>query len=615
MTGERKFVPFRYKIWVMLFVIVCLTASCLGFFQYMNLRVNLENNFDQNRKLIHDRVLNMLSTADYVNVLYEKPIEEEAKEILGQVNAYYEATKKIDMNLFSYVKKKSNFKLYVINRSNVVVATTDVTDLGLDFSAWTDFTAYLEEIRSAGVFSTSRVSLSIKEGNLTKYCYLPSSDGKYIFETGTEIENKDYQVNVELDNFENKIIEENSFVDSIILYDYEGVAYKKDENGKNIQISDRNRTYFEQALNSMKSLNVIGLYNNKEAYYDYIPYEIVGARGANERNVVEIIFNDQGVKDSLNRNLRMIIIAVIFAAVIAAWIGSYMAKRVTKPIEVITQGVRRVAEGDLEYEFKLENNDEFHILGNQFNAMLIEIRRLLEERYLFEMNLQTKNLEIYDQKEEITALYEETTALNEELERILKQNLSSYFETVRALANAIDEKDSYTGGHCERVMAYSMTIATELGLTQQELEDLRFGSILHDIGKIGISESILNKDGKLTPEEYEEIKKHPEKGNYILKDLNFLNNCRRIINEHHERIDGKGYPKGLSGEEIYYMARIVCVADAYDAMTSSRPYRENALSKEEAMEELLRNKGNQFDETVVDAFVRYLKGKQNKEPK
>ena len=247
--------------------------------------------------------------------------------------------------------------------------------------------------------------------------------------------------------------------------------------------------------------------------------------------------------------------------------------------------------------------------------MLIEIRRLLDERYLFEMNLQTKNLEIYDQKEEITALYEETTALNEELERILKQNLSSYFETVRALANAIDEKDSYTGGHCERVMAYSMTIATELGLTQQELEDLRFGSILHDIGKIGISESILNKDGKLTPEEYEEIKKHPEKGNYILKDLNFLNNCRRIINEHHERIDGKGYPKGLSGEEIYYMARIVCVADAYDAMTSSRPYRENALSKEEAMEELLRNKGIQFDEAVVDAFVRYLKGKQNKEPK
>ena len=614
MAGERRFIPFRYKLWVMLFVIVCLTASILGFFQYLNLRMNLENNFEQNRRLIHDRVLNMLSTADYVNILYEKPIETEAEEILEQVKADYEATKKLDLDLSSYVKDKSNFKLYVIDRNNVVVATTDETDLGLDFSTWTDFATYLDEIRNDGVFSTSRVSLSINEGNLTKYCYIPSSDGKYIFETGSAIENKDYMVNVDLDNFENKIIEENSFVDSIILYDYQGTAYKKDQSGNNIQISDANRTYFEQAIHSMESINNIGVYNNKEAYYDYIPYEIMGARGANERNVVEIIYNDQEVKTSLHKNLGIIIVGVLSAAVIAAWIGSYMARRITKPVEQITEGVKLVAKGNLAYEFNLQNNDEFYILGKQFNTMLTEIRKLLEERYQFEKNLQKKNQEIYDQKEEITALYEETTALNEEttalneeLEKILKQNLSSYFETVRALANAIDEKDSYTGGHCERVMAYSTIIANELGLSQQELDDLRFGSILHDIGKIGISEYILNKDGKLTPEEYEEIKKHPEKGNNILKDLNFLHNCRRIISEHHERVDGKGYPKGLAGDEIYYLAKIVCVADAYDAMTSSRPYRKNALSKEEAMEELLRNKGVQFDETVVDAFLRYLK--------
>jgi putative nucleotidyltransferase with HDIG domain len=612
MAGERRFIPFRYKLWVMLFVIVCLTASILGFFQYLNLRMNLENNFEQNRRLIHDRVLNMLSTADYVNILYEKPIETDAREILDKVKTDYEVTKKLDLDLSSYVMDKSNFKLYVIDSNNVVVATTDETDLGLDFSTWTDFAAHLDEIRAGGTFSTSRVSLSINEGNLTKYCYLPSSDGKYIFETGTVIENKDYLVNVELDNFENKIIEENSFVDSIILYDYQGVAYKKDKDGNNIQISDTNRTYFEQALHSMESIKNTGVYNNKEAYYDYIPYEIMGASGANERNVVEIIYNDQEVKTSLHKNLGIIIVGVLAAAVISAWIGSYMARRITKPVEEITEGVKRVADGNLTYEFNYQNNDEFYILGNQFNTMLAEIRKLLEERYQFEKNLQNKNKEIYEQKEEITALYEETTALNEELEKILKQNLSSYFETVRALANAIDEKDSYTGGHCERVMAYSTIIATELGLSQQELDDLRFGSILHDIGKIGISEYILNKDGKLTPEEYDEIKKHPEKGNYILKDLNFLHNCRRIINEHHERIDGKGYPKGLSGDDIYYLAKIVCVADAFDAMTSSRPYRKNALSKEEAMKELLKNKGVQFDETVVDAFIRYLKSEGNK---
>ncbi len=612
MMKAEKFVPFRFKLWIVLFVIVFLIASILGFFQYMNLQANMENNFIQSRKLIQDRVLNMINNVDYVNYLFEQPIEAKARDILQRVKEEYEATNSINMDLASYVKDNKEFNLYIIDRNNVVVATTASEDFGLDFTQWPDFAAYLDKVRAGGVFDTNRVSLSLVEGNLTKYCYLPSSDGQYIFETGSVIDNQyGYRTNLEFDNFEKQILEENNFVDSIILYDYQGVSYKKDEQGKNIIIADENRSYFEQAIQSMASVKYSGTYNNRNAFYEYIPYEIMGAHGVNERNVVEIIFNDREVKNSLNKNVAFIIIAELSAATIAAWIGSFMAGRITRPMKELTEGVKLVAEGNLEYEFKLYHNDEFSILGKQFNAMLLEIRRLLEERTRYVNELQLKNTEIFNQKEEITALYEETIALNEELERVLKQNMVSYFETVRALANAIDEKDSYTGGHCERVMSYARVIAEELGLSDQEVDDLKFGSILHDIGKIGISEYILNKSEKLSPVEYEEIKKHPEKGEHILRDLNFLHNCRRIINEHHERVDGLGYPNGLTGDEIYFLAKIVCVVDAYDAMTSSRPYRKNAMTREQAMAELIQNKGTQFDGRVVDAFIRCL----NKEAK
>ena len=364
MKKVKRFVPFRNKIWIMLFMIVYSTASFLGFFQYMNLKTTIEENFEDNRKLIHDRVLNMLKSADYINLLFEKPIEKEAKEILGQVKAYYESTGDLNMDLNDYLKGYKNHKLYIINSSNVVIATTDPVDLGLDFSGWTDFITYLNQVRADGVFSTNRVSLSINNGNLTKYCYLPSSDGKYIFETGTAIhESESYLDNMELNNFEKKLLEENNFIDSILLYDYQGVAYKKDSEGNNIQLLESNRVYFEQALQTMSTVRVTGTYQGKEAYYDYIPYDVMGASDVNERNVVEVIYNNQKVKDSLRYNLEIIVIVVISAAMAAAWLGSYMARRVTRPIEEITQGVKRVAEGDLSYEFQMQHNDEFTLLG------------------------------------------------------------------------------------------------------------------------------------------------------------------------------------------------------------------------------------------------------------
>ncbi|AEV68844.1 HD domain-containing phosphohydrolase [Acetivibrio clariflavus] len=238
---------------------------------------------------------------------------------------------------------------------------------------------------------------------------------------------------------------------------------------------------------------------------------------------------------------------------------------------------------------------------------------------------------IYHQKQEIEALYEQAAASNEALNAYIKEldetkvelakkNVEltkfyneiqyGYLQTVMCLANSIEAKDPYTRGHCQRVMEISCELGRAMGLSEDDIEDLRYAAILHDIGKIGISASILNKPGKLTEEEFNEIKKHPSIAYNILKDVDFLRNGLDGVLQHHERYDGKGYPNGLKKDEICIFGRILCVADAFDAMTSDRPYRKG-MSMEDAIKELERCKGTQFDPQIVDVLISMVQEKMN----
>ncbi|MEW6710352.1 MAG: HD domain-containing phosphohydrolase, partial [Candidatus Riflebacteria bacterium] len=182
----------------------------------------------------------------------------------------------------------------------------------------------------------------------------------------------------------------------------------------------------------------------------------------------------------------------------------------------------------------------------------------------------------------------------------------AYIDTLSALTSAIDAKDSYTRGHSERVTDLSMRLAIEMGVERSEVEKIKLGGLLHDIGKIGIPEGILNKPGRLNDEEFTIIKSHPELGVRILGKVEFLAGVVPIIKFHHERFDGKGYPDGLKGESIPLLARIVSVVDTYDAMTTDRPYRK-ALSIEEALKEIHHCSGTQFDPGIGAAFIRMLR--------
>jgi len=210
--------------------------------------------------------------------------------------------------------------------------------------------------------------------------------------------------------------------------------------------------------------------------------------------------------------------------------------------------------------------------------------------------------------QDLTTSQDELQKKNSELKKIYLENRKNYFSIIRVLVNAIEAKEPYTKGHCERVMIMSVELAKRLGFSPEELEHVRHAAILHDIGKIGIADEILNKPERLTDEEYDEIKKHPVIAYNILKDLTFLKSELEGIVQHHERYDGNGYPYGLKGNNICKMARVLAVADTYDAMTSDRPYR-MGMTDEEATKEIIANRGTQFEPDVVDVFVEYIQEK------
>lgn len=192
--------------------------------------------------------------------------------------------------------------------------------------------------------------------------------------------------------------------------------------------------------------------------------------------------------------------------------------------------------------------------------------------------------------------------INDKLEVAYSDLKKAYRGTVESLRLAVDAKDSYTKNHSDRVALYSKLIGEQLKLPEDQLEILYDGALFHDIGKIGIPDSILQKPGKLTDEEYDDIKNHPSIGAKIIAPAKIFEPIIPIVKHHHERFDGRGYPSGLKGTDIPLLARIVTVADSFDAMTSDRSYRPR-FTLVKALDELENGKGTQFDPDIVDAFI------------
>jgi HD-GYP domain-containing protein (c-di-GMP phosphodiesterase class II) len=254
--------------------------------------------------------------------------------------------------------------------------------------------------------------------------------------------------------------------------------------------------------------------------------------------------------------------------ILAVILGTLFAGQISRPIQQLARGARKLAEGDYSTRVPTNSQNEVGVLSEAFNQMGAEIQKSIDE-----------------------------------ISRQSRQNKDLFMGSIRMLANAIDEKDPYTRGHSERVAYYSAVIAKHMGMSEEEVEKVHLSGIIHDVGKIGIEDKILRKAAQLTDEEYEIMKQHPRKGEHILGAVPILKQMAGAGLMHHENVDGSGYPDGLKGEEIPLLGRIVSVADAFDAMTTDRPYSK-AMTFEAALARLRFLVGKKFDEGCVAAMEK-----------
>jgi cyclic di-GMP phosphodiesterase len=255
---------------------------------------------------------------------------------------------------------------------------------------------------------------------------------------------------------------------------------------------------------------------------------------------------------------------------------------------------------DIQYAIEAMRQGAFDYITKPFD--LTQVIMAVERALRYQALIQAKRH--YEQTLEQTVRDRtgELRALNQDLNSMLEALYTNYRATLRALAGALEARDVETRGHSDRVVAYCLRLGREMGLTHNDLIALEQGALLHDIGKIGVPDHILLKTGGLTEEEWVEMRKHIQHGMRIINGIDFLSGARPVVGQHHEKYNGSGYPAGLIGDQIHIHARIFAVADAYDAMTSDRPYRQ-AQDYSAARAEIIKHSGTHFDPKVVKAFL------------
>jgi putative nucleotidyltransferase with HDIG domain len=302
---------------------------------------------------------------------------------------------------------------------------------------------------------------------------------------------------------------------------------------------------------------MVGTYST----FPEVNWAIIAERSVNEARA------DAGVTE-LNRQALAFVSVVVL---IAVFFGYFFAVGISGPIRSLAASTRAISRGEFHQRTPVRGAAEISELAENFNLMASDIEEYIER-----------------------------------LKEAAEENRELFIGSIRMLAAAIDEKDPYTRGHSGRVAKYSTIIAQELRMSAEELDKLKISALLHDVGKIGVDDRVLKKPGSLTPEEFEIMKTHTTKGANIMRPVSQLKDMLPGIELHHEHLDGRGYPYGLSGPQIPLMARIIAVADTLDAMTTNRPYQ-SAMDLEYALDRIKALTGSKYDQAVVNALESAVK--------
>jgi putative nucleotidyltransferase with HDIG domain len=333
-------------------------------------------------------------------------------------------------------------------------------------------------------------------------------------------------------------------------------------------------------------------YSSEETTYAWAPIGKTGLR-------LVLTYPKAELMQDTYRNMWInAIIFLIGITLLLVFVNYILHRRIDKPLKTIIH---------THFSDNIKDNKIENIISKEEEKNLTAVlSKLMNDRQDTFLKLQESYEKLQIQTEEIQALYDESTRMNDQLHDLLDQVENGYITTVYSLSKAIEAKDEYTNGHCENVVKYSLAIAVEMNLSVDDFKTVEYAALLHDIGKIGVPSTILNKPGKLTDEEFDIIKKHPGIGYSILKDIDFLSRASDVVYQHHERIDGNGYPNGITGENIDDLAKIISIADAYDAMTSSRSYRLTPMSDEKALSIIRDCAGTYYDKELVDILENLI---------
>lgn len=358
------------------------------------------------------------------------------------------------------------------------------------------------------------------------------------------------------------------------------IIFVVDENGKAIFHPDIQVIASQKNLSNLKiveewkesSRQIQSALVPFTADYEGKNFEMIGAYSTAKISK-EMIFGVIAMQDesralaSVGEMRRQTWIISLALAIVALIVGSFFARQLTSTVSNLVSAAEKIGAGDLSTRIKNNQIRELNTLGMTFNTM-------------------SENLE-------------ETIA---KLNQAAKENKELFLGTIKALAAAIDGKDRYTRGHSERVARFSVAMGKRLNMSDEELEKLRISALLHDVGKIAIDDNILKKPAALTDEEFEIMKTHPQKGFKIMSQIPAMKDFLPGMYMHHEMVNGKGYPQGLKGNEIPLQAKIVSVADTFDAMTTDRPYQKG-MNLEDSLNRIRSFVGTRYDGKVVEALV------------
>lgn len=443
---------------------------------------------------------------------------------------------------------------FIIDKNDVVRYTTFPPDQDLDFRKFPFMESFIQKVWQTNQIITTRTSSGV-HGGVKKYVYQRTADEQYILELGMAFYTEKYFANFGIDNWKKELADDAGIIDSINVYNFNGHSFSS----QNFTIVEGpQRQAFDRAV-------MTGERQVYEAGNRVYEYNVVPREGGDDTifvgMVMEMVYDNAGWKQVWYKQIIFQLGIALFAIILFGFTSQYLARKVAKPINQISDHVKMIAAGNFDHSVKVEAGAEIQQLANNIDFMRVSMR---------------------EGKQQIIEAYE---------------------SSLRAFLTAIEFREQSTAVHSFEVNHIAIEIAKKMGLSEDEIRDLNWGTLLHDLGKLAIPDSILLKPGPLDDQELDLIRQHPRMGYEILKGASYFKNAIEISLYHHERYDGKGYPNALKGEAIPLLARICAVADTFQAMIDDRPYRKG-LPVEVAIAEIQRCSGTQFDPVVVNAFLQ-----------